>query len=67
LEPVNHKEKGLEDEDEEQGPGDVKRAVLKPEGEPLQAEDHDAEQFVQVAPHNPLGLFAGIVQEAGNA
>jgi hypothetical protein len=44
----------------------VKRAVLKPEGEPLQAEDHDAEQFVQLAPHNPLDLFAGIVQEAGN-
>jgi hypothetical protein len=64
LEPVNHKEKDLADEDEEQGPGDVKRAVLKLEGEPLQAEDHDAEQFVQVSPRDPLGLFAGIVQEA---
>ena len=61
MEPVNHKEKGLEDEDEEQGPGDAKRAVLKPEGEPLQAEDHDAEEFVQVAPHNRLGLFADTV------
>jgi hypothetical protein len=64
---VNHKEKDLADEDEEQGPGDVKRAVLKPEREPLQAEDHNAEQFVQVSPHDPLDLFAGIVQEAGNA
>jgi len=63
---VNHKKEDLEDEDEEQRPGDVKWAVLKPEGEPLQAEDHDAEQFVQLAPHSPLDLFAGIVQEAGN-
>jgi hypothetical protein len=38
LEPVNYKEEDLEDEDEEQGPGDVKRAVLKPKGEPLQTE-----------------------------
>ena len=45
----------------------MKRATLKPEGEPLQAEDHDAEQFVQVSPHDPLDLFAGIVQEAGKA
>jgi hypothetical protein len=63
---MDHKEKELEDEDEEQGPGDVQQAGFKPEGEPLQAEDHDAEQFVQVSPHDPLGLFAGIVQQAGN-
>jgi len=66
LEPVHHKEKELEDEDEEQGPGDVKRAGFKPEGEPLQAEDHDAEQFVQVNPHDPLDPFAGIVKQAAN-
>jgi hypothetical protein len=45
----------------------MKGAGFKPEGEPLQAKDHAAEQFVQVAPHNPLGLFARIVQEASNA
>jgi hypothetical protein len=66
LEPVHHKEKDLADEDEEQGPGDVNRAGFKPESEPLQAEDHDPEQFVQVSPPGPLDPFVGIVQQAAN-
>jgi hypothetical protein len=50
LEPVNHKEEDLEDEDEVQGPGDVKRAVLKPKGELLQTEGHDASSSSKSAP-----------------
>ena len=64
---MNGEEKNLEDEDEEQRPGDAEWAVFKPEGEPLQAEHHDAECFVQVGHLNPIGLVGGTVQEAGNA
>ncbi len=64
---MNGEEEDLEDKDEEQRPGDAKRAVLKPEGEPLQTKHHDAEYFVQVGHLNPIGLLDGTVEEAGNA
>jgi hypothetical protein len=61
LETVNGEEEDVQDEDEGQGPRDAKRAVLKPEGEPLQTEHHDAEQFVQLGYLNPIGLLDGTV------
>jgi hypothetical protein len=66
LEDVDHKQERLKQGDKQHRPGDVERAVLQPEGEPLDPEHEDAKQFVHPGPHNLAVRIASIVQDVTN-
>ena len=52
LEDVDHRQERLKQGDEQYRPGDVERAALEPDSEPLDPEHKDAKQFVHPGPHN---------------
>jgi hypothetical protein len=66
LEDMDHRQERLKQGDEQHRPGNVERAALQPEGEPLDPEHEDAKQFVRPGPHNLAVRIAWIVQDVTN-